>query len=167
MKRIDNELARNYQIDMDDWLRLSKDEQKNTPKPKKLRAMIFDTTIESTQEILRDSPDGVLLEDDELSGWFDAMYKYSGARGAQKDRSFWLQAYDGGSKTVDRITRGTVHIPNLSVSIIGGSQPGPIRKLADSGEDDGLLQRFNPVMLQPGHWWPGQAPGQAVFDYAG
>ena len=128
--------------------------------------MIFDTTIESTQEILRDSPNGVLLEDDELIGWFDAMYKYSGARGAQKDRSFWLQAYNGGSKTVDRVTRGSVHIPNLSVSIIGGSQPGPIRKLADAGEDDGLLQRFNPIMLRPAVGGRDEAPGQAVFDYA-
>ena len=113
LRRIDNEMARDYQATMDDWLRLSKDEQKETEKPKKLRAMIFDTTIELTQEILKDSPNGVLLEDDELSGWFDAMYKYSGARGAQKDRSFWLQAYNGGAKTIDRVTRGSVHIHNL------------------------------------------------------
>ena len=166
LRRIDSEMAREYQKAMDAWFRLSKDEQRHTPKPKKLRAMIFDTTIESTQEILRDSPNGVLLEDDELSGWFDAMYKYSGARGAQKDRSFWLQAYNGGSKTVDRITRGSVHIDNLSVSIIGGSQPGPIRKLADAGEDDGLLQRFLPIMVRPAVGGRDEAPGQAVLDYA-
>ena len=166
LRRIDNEMAREYQDAMDAWARLSKDEQKNVPKPKRLRAMIFDTTIESTQEILRDSPAGVLLEDDELSGWFDAMYKYSGVRGAQKDRSFWLQAYNGGSKTVDRVTRGSVHISNLSVSIIGGSQPGPIRKLADSGEDDGLLQRFLPIMLRPAVGGRDEPPGEAVFDYA-
>ena len=148
LRRIDSEMAHEYQKAMDAWSRLSKDEQRHTPKPKKLRAMIFDTTIESTQEILREQSNGVLLEDDELSGWFDAM-QVLGARGAQKDRSFWLQAYNGGSKTVDRITRGSVHIDNLSVSIIGGSQPGPIRKLADAGEDDGLLQRFLPIMVCP------------------
>ena len=76
LRRIDSEMAHEYQKAMDAWSRLSKDEQRHTPKPKKLRAMIFDTTIESTQEILRDSPNGVLLEADELSGWFDAMYKY-------------------------------------------------------------------------------------------
>ena len=128
--------------------------------------MIMDTTIESAQEILKDSPNGVLLEDDELSGWFDAMYKYTGARGAQKDRSFWLQAYNGGPKTVDRIVRGTVHIPNLSISIIGGTQPGPLRKLSNSGEDDGLLQRFIPIMLCPAVGGRDEAPGQVVFDYA-
>jgi hypothetical protein len=165
LRRIDNEMAREYQDALDAWARLSKDEQKNVPKPKRLRAMIFDTTIEATQEILRDSPAGVLLEDDELSGWFDAMYKYTGPRGAQKDRSFWLQAYNGGPKNVDRVGRGSVHIPNLSVSIIGGSQPGPIRKLADSGEDDGLLQRFLPIMLRPAIGGRDEPPGQAVSDY--
>jgi Protein of unknown function (DUF3987) len=166
LRRIDAELGDKYQRELAAWLQLPKDEQKNKPKPKKLRAMIFDTTIESTQEILRDSPGGVLLEDDELAGWFDAMYKYSGARGAQKDRSFWLQAYNGGAKTVDRVTRGTVHISNLSVSILGGAQPGPIRKLADSGEDDGLLQRFIPLMVRPAVGGRDEAPGAAVVDYA-
>ena len=51
---------------------------------------------------------------------------------------------------------------NLSVSIIGGSQPGPIRKLADAGEDDGLLQRFLPIMVRPAVGGRDEAPGQAV-----
>ena len=127
--------------------------------------MIMDTTIEAAQEILKDSPNGVLLDQDELSGWFGSMDKYSGARGAQKDRAFWLQAYNGGSYTVDRVTRGSVFIPNLSVSILGGIQPEPIRKLADGGEDDGLLQRFIPIMLRPAVGGRDEAPGQAVFDY--
>ena len=108
LRRIDNEMARNYQDAMSEWLRLPKEEQRKTPRPKKLRAMIIDTTIEAAQEILKDSPDGVLLDQDELSGWFGSMDKYSGARGAQTDRAFWLKAYNGGPYTVDRITRGTV-----------------------------------------------------------
>ena len=138
---------------------------KNTPKPKKLRAMIFDTTIESTQEILKDSPAGVLLEEDELTGWFDAMYKYSGARGAQKDRSFWLQAYNGGAKTVDRIMRGMVHIQNLSVSIAG-----VIAARADPQARQRRRGRRAAAAVQSGHAAPGrrgqdEPPGQAVFDY--
>ena len=149
LRRIDNEMARDNQDAMDEWLRLPKEEQKKTPRPKQPRAMMMDTTIEAAQEILKDSPNGVLLDQDELSGLFGSMDKYSGARGAQKDRAFWLQAYNGGSYTVSRITRGNVHIPNLSVSILGGIQPEPIRKLADGGEDDGLLQRFIPIVLRP------------------
>ena len=43
------------------WLRLPKKEQKETPKPKQLRAMMMNTTVEAAQEILKDSPNGVLL----------------------------------------------------------------------------------------------------------
>ena len=150
LRRIDNEMARENQDAMDEYLRLPKDEkQERNPRPKQPRAMMMDTTIEAAQEILKDSPNGVLLDQDELSGWFGSMDKYSGPRGAQKDRAFWLQAYNGGPYTVSRVTRGAVHIRNLSVSILGGIQPEPIRKLADGGEDDGLLQRFIPVMLRP------------------
>jgi hypothetical protein len=142
-------------------------EQGTGARPQKRRAVIYDTTIEATQEILRDSPGGVLLTDDELGGWFASMYKYSGAHSAQKDRSFWLQAYNGGPKTVDRVERGrgTVHIPNLSVSIAGMSQPGPIRKLANAGEDDGLLQRFNPLILRPATGGRDEPQGQACAEY--
>ena len=94
-------------------------------------------------------PDGVLCYQDELSGWFGSMDKYSGARGSAKDRAFWLEAYNGGSYTVNRIQRGTVFIEHLSVSMLGGIQPEPIRKLAGDSDDDGLLQRFIPIVLRP------------------
>ena len=149
LRRIDNEMARKNQVAMDKYFSLPKAVQRKTPRPKQPRAMMMDTTIEAAQEILKDSPNGVLLDQDELSGFFGSMDKYSGARGAQKDRAFWLQAYNGGSYTVNRIIRGNVHIDHLSASILGGVQPEPIRKLADGGEDDGLLQRFITIVLRP------------------
>ena len=83
-----------------------------------------DTTIEAAQEILKDSPDGVLLYQDELSGWFGSMDKYSGARGAAKDRAFWLQAYNGGPYTVNRIGRGSrVHPEPFRLASSAASSP--------------------------------------------
>jgi hypothetical protein len=38
--------------------------------------------------------------------------------------------------------RGSVHIPNFSVSMIGGIQPDAIRRIAKDMTDDGLMQRF-------------------------
>ena len=166
LRRIDNKMARDNQDALGEWLRLPKEKQRKTPKPKQPRAMMMDTTIEAAQEILKDSPPGVLLDQDELSGWFGSMDKYTGARGAQKDRAFWLQSYNGGSYTVSRVTRGSVFIPNLSVSILGGVQPDPIRKLADGGEDDGLLQRFITIVLRPAVGGRDCPPGQAVADYS-
>jgi uncharacterized protein DUF3987 len=127
---------------------LTKEEQKKTAKPVCEALMIQDVTIEAVQEILAASPNGVLCFQDELGGWFGAMDKYGGHRGGMKDRGFWLSAYNGGSYTVDRISRGSTLIPNLSASILGGIQPDTIRQLADEGVDDGLLQRFVTIVLR-------------------
>jgi len=89
----------------------------------------------------------VLCLQDELSGWFGAMDKYSGPRGAAKDRGFWMQAYNGGSYAIDRIRRGSAIIPNLSISILGGIQPEVVRKVVAEAHDDGLIQRLLPILL--------------------
>jgi hypothetical protein len=89
----------------------------------------------------------VLNIQDELSGWFGSMDKYASGKGAAKDRGFWLQAYNGGSYSVDRIGRGSIYIPNLSISLLGGIQPGPLRKIIDDANDDGLIQRLIPYTM--------------------
>ena len=46
------------------------------------------------------------------------------------------------------MTRGSAIIPNVSVSLLGGIQPEPIRKIAGDAVDDGLLQRLFPISLR-------------------
>src|SRR5262249_57512487 len=105
-----------------------------------------DTTIEAAQEVLKDSPDGVLCLQDELSGWFGSMEKYSGNRGGMKDRGFWLQAWNGGQYVLNRVGRGAGLIPNLSVSMLGGIQPDLIRKIAENTHDTSLLPLRTPLV---------------------
>ena len=78
LRRIDTEMAKANQRAMADYNKLSAEERKQTEPPKQTRLMMQDTTIEAAQEILKDSPNGVLSYQDELSGWFGAMDKYSG-----------------------------------------------------------------------------------------
>jgi hypothetical protein len=129
---------------------LSSEERRGATRPLHTRLRLEDTTIEGAQEVLKDSPNGVLILQDELGGWFGSMDKYTGHRGAAKDRGFWLQAFNGGSYALNRIGRGHALIPNLSVSILGGIQPEAIRAIAAETVDDGLLQRLTPIMLRPG-----------------
>jgi hypothetical protein len=89
----------------------------------------------------------MLLERDELAGWFGQMDKYSSGKGAAADRAFWLQAWNGGPYTVDRVSRASTYISNLSVSILGGIQPDAIRRVAADTVDDGLLQRLIPITV--------------------
>ncbi|MGO8645149.1 DUF3987 domain-containing protein [Rhizobium ruizarguesonis] len=146
---------------------LSKDEKKGVSAPRHTRLRLEDTTIEAAQEVLKDSPDGVLLLQDELSGWFGSMEKYSGGgRGSAKDRAFWLQAFNGGSYTVNRVGRGSSVISNLSVSLLGGIQPEPIRAIAKDMHDDGLLQRLFPIVLRSGTLGKDEPMPDVVGAYA-
>ena len=113
-------------------------------KPVLKRYKTEDGTIEKIGEILLENPQGILIHRDELVGWFKSLDK----SGREGDRAFFLESWNGnGSFTVDRIGRGTLHIPALCLSIFGGIQPGPlglyVNQAAVGGAgDDGLLQRF-------------------------
>jgi putative DNA primase/helicase len=114
-------------------------------KPILRRFFINDTTVEKLGEILVENPWGTLILRDELFGLFTSMEK----QGQEGSRAFYLQGFDGNqSFTFDRIGRGTVHIPRVFISMLGGIQPGRlqdyIRQAINGGaSDDGLLQRFN------------------------
>jgi hypothetical protein len=148
--KIDTELSCIYAAAKQAWDALPADQRRVTPQPKKVRTRLEDTTIEGAREVLRDSPNGVLCFQDELSGWFGSMDKYSGPRGAANDRAFWLKSYNGGSYVVDRAEKGrSGFIPNLSVSLLGGIHPDTLRKVTADTLDDGLIQRTIPLMLRP------------------
>jgi hypothetical protein len=148
LKRIDKILFEQYLVDLAAYDALPAEDRKKAEPPKQRRVRIEDTTIEAAQEVLKDSPDGLLCLQDELSGWFGMMDRYAGNRGGMKDRGFWLQSWNGGEYVVNRIQRGAVLIRNLSVSLLGGIQPDPMRKLAADTVDDGLLQRTCPIVLR-------------------
>ncbi len=147
LKRLDRDMFRAYEEARRKYDAQAPADKKDGAPPKHVRLRLEDTTIEAAQEVLKDSPDGVLCLQDELSGWFGSMDKYSSGRGAAKDRGFWLQAFNGGPYTINRIARGAVLIENLSVSLLGGIQPEPMRALAAEAHDDGLLQRLFPIVL--------------------
>jgi hypothetical protein len=128
-----------------------------TEVPKELvlkRYKTEDSTVEKISEILLENPRGILVHRDELSGWLRNLDK----QGREGDRSFYLESWNGtGSFDVDRIGRGSLHVPALCLSILGSIQPGPLSSYvyqATQGEkgDDGLLQRFQLLV------WPDPHP---------
>ena len=149
LHKIDTQLFREFTIKQSEYEALPAAERKASPKPAQRRLRISDATVEAAQEVLKDSPDGVLSQQDELSGWFGAMDKYSAGKGAMADRGFWLQAYNGGAYALNRVARGASLIPNLSISVLGGIQPDPLRRIVSEAVDDGLIQRLLPVLLKP------------------
>jgi hypothetical protein len=118
--------------------------------PSRPRLIVNDTSFEKLGEILSENPNGVLVFRDELVGLLRSLDK----EGREEARAFYLEGWDGkGSFVFDRITRGTVELPHVVLSILGGIQPGPLMSyIADAIRagigDDGLMQRFQ-VMAWP------------------
>ena len=115
----------------------------------------------------------MLVARDELYGLLRSFEKI----GRENDRQFYLEGWSGtGSFTSDRIARGTIHVPSLTLSVVGSIQPGRLRSIVDEaaiggGGDDGLMQRFQvtvwPDRLEP--WvkpsrWPDGRARDRVFE---
>jgi hypothetical protein len=118
--------------------------------PAQKRLILVDATTEKLHEILRDNPAGVFVVRDELTGWLAELDQ----PGRESERAFYLTAWNGDTGfTVDRIGRGSIHVPAVCVSLLGGIQPSRLRHylgdaIAGGPGDDGLFQRFQ-VLVWP------------------
>ena len=134
-------------------VRLKKTPAPDEPRPKRYKTE--DPTTEKLAELLIKNTRGLLVHRDELSGWLRSLDK----QGREADRAFYLESWNGtGSFEIDRIGRGSLHVPALCVSILGGIQPGPLRSYVYEGARggkgaDGLLQRFQLLV------WPDPPKG--------
>ena len=137
------------------------------------RYITQDATVEKLGELLKENPRGLLVSRDELAGWLRTLDNH----GREGEREFFLESWNGtGSYTFDRIGRGTIHIPAVTVSLVGGIQPGKLRVYIDEATSegsgaDGLLQRLQ-LMVWPdgvGPWeksdrWPNREAKNRVFE---
>lgn len=118
------------------------------PQPKSQRVLAGDTTTEALVNILEVNEEGILVVHDELTGFFGSMDVYRPA-GASKDKPFYLQSFNGGAYTVDRVGKGERFLANLSLCMLGGIQPEPMRRIGAKLDDDGLIQRFICLPIAP------------------
>ena len=114
------------------------------------RYTVNDSTSEALARVEARSPRGLLIERDELAGLLEALERYS----AGVDRAYYLEGFDSGSYTLDRVKAGTIIIGEHCFSICGGIQPDRLMSLLiHSGDDDGFAARnliFWPDQLPPG-----------------
>jgi uncharacterized protein DUF3987 len=123
---------------------------KSISAPVQKRLVLTDATFEKLHEILSENPGGVLVIRDELTGWLAQLDR----QGREGERAFFLQAWNGDAGfIVDRIGRGSIHVPAVCVSLFGNIQPSRLRgylsEVLDGGpRDDGLFQRFQ-ILVWP------------------
>lgn len=134
------------------------------PEPPVLRRYVVnDATYQSLGNLLIENPNGVLVHRDELLSLVRSLDREENCEA----RGFYLSGWNGAeSYTFDRIMRGTnLHVPNLTLSMVGSTQPGKISEYVGQAvnggmSDDGLLQRFQ-LMVWPdmqGTWRDADRP---------
>lgn len=120
-------------------------------KEKLRRILTTDTTIEKLGDLvangnLRCRP--MIVWCDELAGLL-ATFNRDGHEG---DRSFYNAGWSVQHHTVDRVTRGSLFLRHLTLSIFGAMTPEPfekcVREATDGANADGFLQRFQ-LMVYP------------------
>jgi len=119
-------------------------------RPRMRRLIVNDATMEALHETLAANPSGVLVMRDELTGWWSQLDR----PGREGERAFYLQSWNGDTAhTIDRIGRGSIHVPACALSMLGGIQPARLRSylvdaVIDGPANDGLIQRFQ-VLVWP------------------
>ena len=108
--------------------------------PKLTHYVASDTTIEALANIMTDSPRGVLLHNDELSGFVRShdQYKNKGS-----DRQKYLELWNCNPWKIDRVGQGSRYIRDTGCAIVGGIQPLVMPDIFGAESFvDGLLPRF-------------------------
>lgn len=129
-------------------MEIEKEVEENAPKLKRL--IVGDSTPEAFQETLRNNPNGVLLQFDELARLFETFNK----PGYEQYRTLLLECWNSKDKPsfIDRVSTGTKVIKRSSANICGTIQPDVfINKISESNRRigaDGFYNRFQ-ILVAP------------------
>ena len=136
--------------------------------PQQRRFIVNDSTVAKLGDILVHNPQGLLVFCDEITGLIASWDK----EGNEADRAFYLMAHNGtGSYTIDRVSRGSLFIDNLCLSLMGGIQPELLERylteMANSLDNNGRFQRFQMLVYPEAvQWqWVDRYPVKGTREY--
>lgn len=137
LSEIDSENLKEYNMEMEEYEALPKDEQKVQERPRLHRLLIDDSTPEKRNDYL--CYNALLQCTDELKGFFDNINRYS----KSGESSQLLSIADNTDFSCDRVSKETLLIQRPFLSIIGGVQTDLLPKcFTENFLDSGLYQRF-------------------------
>jgi len=125
---------------------------------------VSDVTLEALAVCLQNSPFGLLLGRDELSGFIQSFGEYKGGKGS--DVQGYLSMFSASSVKIDRKTgdQNTIFIERPHVSIIGTIQPEILKRVfIREFFENGLASRFLFAMPpEPMGGWTNYQPDFAI-----
>lgn len=112
-----------------------------TPRPEKRKTIFKDFTFEALSKGMENNPKGILLHSDEVLGFLANLNKYNGGKGG--DLEIMMGLWSGEGISVSRLTRPDVETESSNINILGGIQPGRLKKLINKDSiESGLAHRF-------------------------
>lgn len=146
-------------IEFKDLLKAYESQEKKDKKPVLKKTLLTDFTIEKLAETLQHNDKGVLIFKDELMGWIHSFDQYKKGGDQQK----YLEFFNGGTLTVDRVSKDPIRVEKTNVNILGGLQPKKLKALASNGRnDDGFLSRI--LFVYPKNLKPSLFTGRAIAE---
>lgn len=129
------------------------------PEPQQVRLLINDATSQKMVHMAQNRPRGFLMWLDEMNNW---MRKLNDSK-TTEDRGCWIAGFEATQYSMDRMSSGSIRVENLAVSIYGNVQPDVLRSHLKTATQDGLLQRFIPVILDGSKVKPGEMESKPEF----
>ena len=146
-------------IEFKDFLKAYESQEKKDKKPVLKKTLLTDFTPEKLAETLQHNDKGVLIFKDELMGWINSFDQYNKGGDQQK----YLEFFNGGTLTVDRVSKDPIRVEKTNVNILGGLQPKKLKALASNGRnDDGFLSRI--LFVYPKNLKPSKFTGRAIAE---
>lgn len=137
LKELDKNAYKKYERAIIDYNALPLEQRGE--KPTARQSIVQDITMEALIDVHRYNPKGICVHMDELKGWFSSFDKYRKGGG---DEQQWLTCWNGERIVKNRVTSGLKCIDDSFISVVGGMQPGVLKKTF-RGEriENGMLSR--------------------------
>jgi len=120
-----------------DYVSTLKDKPK---KPKLKKFIITDTTVEALAIAMKNNPRGLLLEQDEISGFIRGLDQY---KGKGNDRQKYLELWNCKPWVIESATKRSSKVQHTGCSILGGIQPMILPTIFEHNAFvEGLVPRF-------------------------
>lgn len=103
-----------------------------------IKTIVSDATPEAVVQQLHKNERGILIYNDELSGFINSFQRYNKGN----DEQFYLSVWSGKPVVVDRKTQVSVRINQPMLNVVGTIQPSVLRKSFDGKEDNGFFDRW-------------------------
>lgn len=138
-----------HEVELELWKKEGKAAGHPMPKKPVRKAFVTnDATVEALRDIMEGGTRGMTSLYDEICQFLGKLDAYKNGNGSA-DRGDWLEAYDGGSHTVDRAGGKSFNCERWAVGICAATTPAALGRHAKNLPPDGLLQRFLTYCVKP------------------